>query len=82
MASMTIRNLDDRLKAKLRMRAAAHGRSMEEEARDILRSALAVTEREEENLASAIRRRVEPIGGMDIELPQRSSVRDPIDFGG
>lgn len=81
MASMTIRNLDDRLKTKLRMRAAAHGRSMEEEARDILRSALATTGHEEENLASAIRRRVEPIGGIDMELPQRSPRREPVDFG-
>jgi plasmid stability protein len=80
MASITIRNIDDRLKSKLRIRAAAHGRSMEEEVRDILRSALAVTE-PKENLAAAIRRRVEAIGGMDIELPQRSPMREPIDFG-
>jgi plasmid stability protein len=53
---------------------------MEEEARDILRSALAVTE-PKENLAAAIRRRVEAIGGMDIELPARSPMREPIDFG-
>jgi plasmid stability protein len=41
MASMTIRNLDDGLKGRLRVRAAIHGRSMEDEARDILRAALA-----------------------------------------
>lgn len=41
MASMTIRNLDDELKARLRVRAAQHGRSMEEEARVLLRDALA-----------------------------------------
>ena len=40
MASMTIRNLDDDLKARLRLRAARHGQSMEEEARSILRSVL------------------------------------------
>ena len=40
MASITIRNLDDYVKAKLRVRAARHGRSMEEEAREILRAAL------------------------------------------
>jgi len=38
MATMTIRNLDDEL--KLRLRAARHGQSMEEEARSILRNAL------------------------------------------
>jgi plasmid stability protein len=37
MASITIRNLDDDVKRRLRVRAAEHGRSMEEEARDILR---------------------------------------------
>lgn len=37
MASITIRNLDDEVKRRLRVRAAEHGRSMEEEAREILR---------------------------------------------
>ena len=37
MASITIRNLEDDLKQRLRVRAAEHGRSMEEEAREILR---------------------------------------------
>lgn len=40
MASITIRNLDDDLKARLRVRAAQRGRSMEEEARVLLREAL------------------------------------------
>ncbi|HMO45377.1 MAG TPA: plasmid stabilization protein [Rubrivivax sp.] len=40
MASITIRNLDDELKARLRVRAAQQGRSMEEEARVLLRQAL------------------------------------------
>ena len=40
MASLTIRNIDDRLKLRLRVRAALHGRSMEEEARVILRHAV------------------------------------------
>src|SRR3712207_190470 len=41
MASLTIRQLDDVTKKRLRLRAAAHGRSMEEEARSILRTAAA-----------------------------------------
>jgi plasmid stability protein len=41
MASLTVRKLDETLKSRLRMRAAANGRSMEEEARVILREALA-----------------------------------------
>ena len=40
MASITVRNLDDGLKRRLRIRAAENGRSMEQEARDILRAAL------------------------------------------
>ena len=40
MASITIRNLDDEIKTRLRMRAAEHGHSMEEEARTILRKPL------------------------------------------
>lgn len=43
MATLTIRNLDDRVKALLRVEAARHGRSMEEEVRVILQNALANT---------------------------------------
>jgi plasmid stability protein len=77
MASITIRNLDEQTKAQLRVRAAHHGRSMEEEARNILREAVsggAVTRR---NLAEAIRQRFEPFGGCDIELPTREAMRKP-----
>ena len=40
MASITIRNLDDTIKTRLRIQAATHGKSMEDEARDILAAAL------------------------------------------
>ncbi|MGV3550180.1 FitA-like ribbon-helix-helix domain-containing protein [Rhizobium sp.] len=80
MASMTIRNLDDGLKARLRIRAAEHGRSMEEEARDILRVALMSSEPRPVHILETIRRRVEAVGGIDIELPPRSPIREPIDF--
>ena len=43
MASIIIRNLEDDVKARLKLRAATHGRSMEEEARDILRLAVGAT---------------------------------------
>lgn len=84
MATMTIRNLDDDLKARLRMRAARHGRSMEEEARSILRAALAqrVEDDSGASLYAAIRARVEPFGGIDLDLPPREPQRDPPDFGG
>lgn len=80
MASMTIRNLDDSLKARLRVQAAQHNRSMEEEARDILRIALAVSPSPPQNLAAAIHARVQPLGGVDLELPVREAVRPPPDF--
>ena len=40
MAQVIVRNLEDAVKRKLQRRAARHGRSMEEEIRDILRDAV------------------------------------------
>ncbi|ACP21730.1 conserved hypothetical protein (plasmid) [Sinorhizobium fredii NGR234] len=80
MASMTIRNLDDALKQRLRVRAAAHGRSMEDEARDILRAALSTGEGRPRNLAAAIRDRIAPLGGVALELPAREPIREAPDF--
>ena len=79
MASITIRNLDDDVKTRLRLRAAQHRRSMEEEARIILREAV---ERRSlpRNLASAIRARIAPLGGVDLELPVRGPMREPPSF--
>ena len=80
MASITIRNLADALKGKLRVRAARHGRSMEEEAREILRTALSGGTQTPANLAEALRRRFAPFGGIDLpELPSET-LRDPPDF--
>lgn len=76
MASMTIRNLDDSLKQRLRLRAAAHGRSMEDEMRDILRTALSTGETSSGNLAASIRKRLAPIGGVELDLPAREAIRD------
>ena len=69
MASITIRNLDENLKAHLRVRAAHHGRSMEDEARDILRTALASERRTSRNLVQSIRRRFTAIGGIEFDIP-------------
>lgn len=68
MASITIRNLDEPLKTRLRIQAAMHGRSMEDEARDILRTALNRQQVPPTNLAAAIRARFAPLGG--VELPE------------
>ena len=44
MTTLTIRNLDEHTKEQLRIQAARHGRSMEEEARTILREAIEAIE--------------------------------------
>lgn len=80
MASMTIRNIDDRLKQRLRVRAATHGRSMEDEARDILKMVLAQQETAAADLAGAIRARLQPLGGVELEIPAREPIRDAPDF--
>ena len=79
MASITIRRLDDEVKARLRARAAANGRSMEEEARIIL-CAVVGRKAEPENLASHVRECFEPLGGVELELPPREPMREPPDF--
>jgi len=76
MASMTIRNLDEKLKARLRVQAAKHGRSMEDEARDILRSALSTNPSRAVSLVKSIRRRVEPLGGIELEVGTREPMRE------
>lgn len=80
MASITIRNLDDDIKRRLRVRAAEHGRSMEEEARDILRRTMGKGA-PPRNLAAAIRARIAPLGGVDLDLPAREPTREPPRFG-
>lgn len=62
MASLTVRDLDDAVKEKLRVRAAVHGRSMEEEVGEILRAVLS-EEVPRRDLVSAIRGRFESLGG-------------------
>ena len=79
MASITIRKLDEDVKSRLRVRAAANGRSMEEEARMILRDAVG-EEPEPKNLATFIRECFAPYGGVDLELPPREPAREPPKF--
>jgi plasmid stability protein len=81
MASITIRNLDDDLKARLRVRAARRGRSMEEEAREIIRCALSRQPRRRRNLATAIQRRFADLGGVELEGIERDPTREPPHLG-
>ncbi|MFM7362849.1 MAG: FitA-like ribbon-helix-helix domain-containing protein [Cyanobium sp.] len=82
MATLTIRNLDDHTKAQLRIQAARHGRSMEEEARTILRSAIEARQPAEagRGLGSRIQAHFAPLGGVELNLPERSSLPAPAQF--
>ena len=77
MASITIRKLDDSTKQRLRVRAAHHQRSMEDEARSILRAALVEGEAVRSDLARAIHLRFKRLGGIDLPLPAREPMREP-----
>ena len=79
MASITIRNLDDGVKTRLRVRAAGNGRSMEEEARLILRDAVG-RKPSSRNLANIVRSYFGPKNGVDLELPPREPAREPPSF--
>jgi plasmid stability protein len=76
MASITIRNLEDPLKVKLRIQAAYHGRSMEEEARHILRTALTEERQPSSDLGRTIRQRFASTGGIDLDAIERRNRRE------
>ena len=76
MATLTIRQLDEKTKIRLRVRAAHHGRSMEEEAREILRCALTAVSPVKGNLAETVRRRFAALGGLELESPRRDPIRE------
>jgi antitoxin FitA len=84
MATVTIRNLNERTKQVLQHRAVRHGVSMEQEIRTILDDAALAEKRssagEEESLYEAIRRLVEPYGGFELQLPKREPMREPPKF--
>ena len=81
MASLNIRQLDPALKERLRVRAAQHGRSMEAEARAILKDVLASpSPTTGGELLKRIRQRFDPLGGAELELPPRGPARELPDF--
>jgi len=79
MASITVRNLEEKLKHRLKVRAAENGRSMEQEVREILKSALhkASKPKTGADLVKRIRAIWEPLGGVELEVPAREPMRDP-----
>jgi antitoxin FitA len=69
MAQILVRNLEQQLKTRLQRRAKRHGRSMEEEAREILRNAL----RHEETPAGALGSEIAALFqgiGLEEEIPE------------
>jgi plasmid stability protein len=77
MASITIRRLEETTKRRLRIRAARHGRSMEQEAREILKSALSQPDEQPKDLVAEIRKIFAPLGGVELQIPPRGPIRDP-----
>ena len=71
MAQILVRNIEDQVKGRLQHRAKRHGRSMEEEAREILRNALKVEETPKRGLGSEI---VALFSGQGIGLEEREEI--------
>ena len=80
MASITVRNLDEGLKRRLRIRAAENGCSMEQEARDILKAALDEDAAPGRKLGTAIHELFKPFGSVELEIPPREPMREPVRF--
>ena len=80
MATLTIRDLDEALKRSLRVRAASRNRSMEEEARQILRAALLAAPAPAGDLASRIRARFVGLGDIELPIAEREPMRAPPSF--
>ena len=75
-----VRNLEDEVKARLQRRAARHGRSMEEEVRDILRDALKEEDVQAGGLGTEIASLFTRIG-LDADIPElRGHVITPVKF--
>jgi plasmid stability protein len=77
MSSITVRNLDDKLKARLRLRAARHGLSMEQEVRNILQNTLETEPGGDSGLSFAqrVNRRFQGLVADELTLPSRQTAR-------
>jgi len=79
MAALSIRNIDDEVVDRLRVRAAQNGRSMEAEAREILANAVDVDA--EEGLFGALLDRFGSANGVDLDIPRRDEKPRAADVG-
>ncbi|MDI9639186.1 plasmid stability protein [Geitlerinema splendidum] len=80
MNNITIQNFDDDLKNRLQKRAEYYGRSLEEEAKEILRTVLTENTLEPLNLALAIERRFAHLGSFELPTIPREPLREPPSF--
>jgi plasmid stability protein len=79
MASLTIRNLDESLKTRLRLQSAQHGCSMEAEVRNILRQVL-LPASASPDFAARISQRFAGLDADTLPIPERQAVRTPPDM--
>lgn len=80
MAQLVVRNIEEDVKARLRQRASRHGRSMEEEVRDILRNAVRPEDAPQPPLGSRLRDRFAGTGGVSGIEELRGQAARPADF--
>ncbi|MCT7986510.1 plasmid stability protein [Laspinema sp. A4] len=80
MSNITIQNFDDDFKNRLQKRADYYGRSLEEEAKEIIRAVLKETPVEPLNLADAIGKRFADLGEFEIPAIPREPLREPPTF--
>ena len=78
-ANLTIRRIDSAVKERLRVRAAQHGRSMEEEARRILSEACSPVEAPM-SLGELALELFGPEGGAELDILMRQPFREPPDL--
>ena len=80
MAQLLVRNLEDDVKARLQRRARRHGRSTEEEVREILRNAVKDESAPRQALGSRLRERFASIG-LEEDLPElQGEMAEPAEF--
>lgn len=77
MGSLTIRQLNETTHARLRGRAAKHGRSVEAEVRAILDAAVDLPD---ENILLALHTAISEVGGVDLRVPVRDDRPRPVDL--
>jgi len=76
-STLTIRQLNEHTHARLRSRAAKHGRSVEAEVRAILDTAVDLPE---ENILLALHASFSKVGGLNLQMPERTEPPRPVDL--